>query len=108
MVAENSPYIPLADVPELPSLRMIKSRRKISVPTVVRWWRHGIKSVSGQRVFLRAMKVGGLPVTTEEWLAEFFAALAASAESPSVISIPQSSMRQRSERAQKRLKRHRM
>lgn len=104
MVTENREYIALADIPNLPTLSSIRNRRKICAATVVRWWRRGLKAVNGKQVYLNVCKIGGLPVTKEAWLDEFFSELAAtSCDRPAKSSLSELD-KSRLERANNRLK----
>lgn len=53
--------------------------------TVRRWSRLGVLSTSGQRVFLRSMRIGRRLYTTQEWLEQFIAHCSAD-DTPRVIS----------------------
>lgn len=61
------PFLTLAQASRLAWLP-----RKLAIPTIWRWARRGLWGCR-----LRTTQVGGAMVTTEAWLREFFAALAA-------------------------------
>ncbi len=48
----------------------------ISPQTAVRWHNQGLTAADGTKVRLKAYRAGRQLVTTEEWVAEFFAELA--------------------------------
>jgi hypothetical protein len=47
----------------------------LSPATVSRWVTRGILTKTGERVYLEVERIGGVPFTTEDKLAEFFARL---------------------------------
>jgi hypothetical protein len=60
---------------DLRSARDVARRWRKSPVTVVRWTVRGVLGPGGERVRLKAVRVGGRWATTEEWIAEFFARL---------------------------------
>ena len=66
--------------------------------TIWRWARQGLQTKSGRRVYLRYVRVGGKLCTTEDWLHQFFEALAA--EDMSVVARQVSNSPRRSKRSQ--------
>ena len=47
----------------------------LSPAAVCRWAKNGVLLKTGERVYLGVVRIGGLPFTTEEMLAEFLARL---------------------------------
>ena len=72
------PYISLAEAAE-------KTPGKPTAATVWRWARKGLSARNGANVKLQHVRVGGRVYTTEQWLNEFFAAVAAEDIQPSQV-----------------------
>jgi hypothetical protein len=85
------PLIRLCDIPNLPWLPPRRGQSKLSYPTLWRWAKDGAAGV-----ILKTFSVGGSRCTTEAWLREFFADVAAArAGQPQQPTIRQPAARQR-------------
>lgn len=63
-------YLTLAEAARL-------TPRRPTAGTLWRWARRGVRARDGRSIRLRHVRVGGRVYTTEQWLHEFFAELAA-------------------------------
>ena len=52
-----------------------RGSRPLSRSVLERWWTHGVRSTSGDRVVLESCRLGGLRFTTAEAIERFFARL---------------------------------
>lgn len=82
----ESPLIPFREVPRLPWMRR-REGKLLNQSTLWRWRQKGIKHpVTGERVKLRALRVGGICCTTQTWLLEFWETLSSNQPLPHVVS----------------------
>jgi hypothetical protein len=91
-----SDLIPLRQIPKLKLIPARRNGTKLNYATIWRWVNHGVHGVK-----LRTLRIGSQPVTTKEWLFEFFEALTES-YSPGT-SAPSPRRRRSAERAGKQL-----
>ncbi len=85
------PLIRLSDVPNLSWLPPRRGQSKLSYPCLWRWAKYGAAGV-----ILKTISVGSSPCTTELWLRQFFADVAAArAGQPQQPAIRQPAARQR-------------
>jgi len=73
-ITSTADLIPLSDVPFLPivakRLRIAGRKGPIDYSTLWRWWHDGLRGVR-----LEVVKIGDQPCTTQQAVADFFAAV---------------------------------
>ena len=84
--------LPLREVASLPWLARRRCGARLAYPTIWRWVKKGARAIDGTVVRLQTVRIGSQPCTTEEWLRDFFTALATPADTPVRI-IPRSPVR---------------
>lgn len=65
-----------------------KGAECVSPSTMTRWVMRGVKGATGHTVRLRAARVGGRWLTTDEWFDDFVTALSASPEGEDAVRTP--------------------